>query len=677
MSTSLPIKLQPSNLRPIAYRILSKKHGLNLKTDALAILTETISYKFGFEWKSVRSQQFIEEVARIWKLEDRGLFIDGAGLKQVLKELSKKKDSEAAGETVPAVAGRSDTVVDIVEEEEVPEEVINWKDYFKVINPNQQPKYKFDRHRKQFNLVSSNSIPGHSLMSKTLESTVELFYNRYNLISDRLSRHENFQKASYSNVSSLRRLALAGSSIQGLSASNEITLIKNVLGRDGSKFILFGLLSKNSAGDFILEDSTDYIELNISQAYKAEGSFYCVGMFVIVEGIYSANGGSSNQMNDYIGGCFHVSVIGHPPAERRDVSNENYGSLDFLGIQGNAGSSSTLAKVEKTLKINKPWKKKLIALEKSLTTHKLIMLGSDCYLDSFRVMDGLKKLFGAIETSLEDEFSEPLAIIMVGSFISKPLTPTNSSVSTISNSEYYKSNFDNLANILSGFPNIIKTCKLILVPGKNDPWQTTYSLGSSNLNYLPQKMVPNVFLNRLERLFPKGNLIRAWNPFRINYLSQEILILKDDLMSKFKRNDIIFEHDLELEEQLLEKEKKEMGNDEERINKLVLGQNGDVHIPEKIKQARKLVKTLLDQGNLQPFLRSLKLIDPNYDHVLRIEPLPTVLILQDAGVENFEVTYNGCKVVNIGRLIGNSGRRLNYAEYYPSGKRFEFKEIYF
>lgn len=82
--------------------------------------------------------------------------------------------------------------------------------------------------------------------------------------------------------------------------------------------------------------------------------------------------------------------------------------------------------------------------------------------------------------------------------MSKPLSVTNSSVTNITNSESYKSNFDNFTTILSKYPNIVSRCKIILIPGKNDPWQSTYSLGSSSLNYFPQSSIPKVFINRLK-----------------------------------------------------------------------------------------------------------------------------------------------------------------------------------
>ncbi|EGW33769.1 DNA-directed DNA polymerase epsilon, subunit B [Spathaspora passalidarum NRRL Y-27907] len=657
-TTSLPIKLQPSNLRPFAFRILSKKHGLNINTDALAVLTETISFKFGFDWKGPRTHQFLEDIAKIWKVEDRGLFIDGAGLKQIIKNMNQKSETSSFSDK----ATRSDTIVD------VGEDALNWDDYFKFITPEDQPRSIFDKSRKQFNISTKKKGSLFQSLSENLSLSIDTFNNRYHLLSDRLSRNENFQKSSTVSISSLSM------SLKDGNLANEITLIKNVLGRDGQKFILFGLLSKNANDQYILEDSTDNIELNLSQTHKTEGSFYCTGMFVIVEGIYSASGGSSNQAHDYIGGCFYVSTIGQPPAERREKSLDAYGNVDFLGIHKQAAVSG-----EKITKITKTLKRKLTTLERSLIDHKFIFVGSDCFLDSFKVLDGLKKFFQRLENSIiesieSDEKSTPLALVLTGSFSSQPLHTTSSSTTAISQSETYKSNFDSLTNLLGNYPNIVQTCKLVLIPGKNDPWQSGYSLGASSMNYFPQRSIPNAFVNRLEELLPRGNLILGWNPMRINYLSQEIVIIKDEYMNKCKRNDIVFTSDLESEQ---ERTRRDSAIYEERIESIVQGGNRTEILSSKIKHARKLVKTLLDQGNLQPYTKDLKLINPQYAHALRIEPLPTVLILHDAGFDNFEVTYNGCKVVNIGQAVSENNRKLNYAEYHPSSKKFEFKDLHF
>lgn len=651
---TLPVKLLPSNVRPIAYRIISKKHGLNIQSDALTELTEVISSKFGPEWRGPKSQQFMEEIARLWKQQDRGLFVDGRGLSQVIKEINEEKNSRSAS-AEPVKATRLDTLQD--ENAMQIKEDLNWPDFFKYVTPDVQPNFFFDRVRKQF----SPRAPAGTKLTSTLRSAIEFFNQRFYLVMDRLSRHENFQKSSFSSIAAIH------TSLNNLSVSTyEITLIKNVLGRDGGRFILLGLLSKNANGNYILEDSSDYIELNLTQAYKADNSFYSTGMLVVVDGIYSASGGSMSNDANVISGCFHVSHMGQPPAERRDVSLDAYGHLDFMGMHSDTGASS-LVKVDKALR------KKLTALEKTLLDHRLILLGSNIFLDDVKIMAGLKKFFAHLEDNLEDHGTEGhIVIVMTGSFSSQPLTSKSGSVPILSSSEDYKSNFDGFAEMLSKFPLVLNNCKFVLIPGSNDPWQSTYSLGRSSSSVLPQAPIPKVFLTRLERLLPKGHLMFGWNPMRINYISQEIVLFRDDLMNKFKRNDIVLEHDLKVERELLEKEE---NGDDMNVENLV---SDEVHLTLKIKQARKLVKTLLDQGNLQPFLKDLKVVNPQYQHVTRIEPLPTTLVLFDSRYECFEVSYNGCKVANMGNLISNqNSRKMNYAEYTPCNKKYAFKELYF
>lgn len=662
-TTALPIKLQPSNLRPLVFRTLTKKHGLNVNTEALSILTDTISQKFGFDWKGPQSQQFLEEIAKFWKLEDRGVFIDGNGLKSVLKEIQKKDDVVQMQK-----AGRTNTIVD----EDIEEDLqLQWEDYFQFVSPADQPRSIFDKSRKHFDVyLTKEKLPLLSKLSLNAKALVEAQNNRYFLIMDRLSRNENFQKASMTSISNLNSLT-----IDGIGKNNEITLIKNMLGRDGQKFLLFGLLSKNSTDEYILEDATGYIELNLNQAIKNQGSFYCIGMFVLVEGIYSASGGNLNQKQDYIGGCFYVSNIAQPPAERRDKSLDVYGHVDFLGIYKHMVPTGN-----KAIKVPKTFRKKLQQLEKSLQNHRIIMMGSELHLDSNKTLQAMQKFLHRLENSIiealdseETQGYVPLALVFTGSFTSRPLTSTNStSDANLSNSELYKGNFDQFAKLLGEFPHIVQRCKIVLIPGDNDPWQSTYSLGSACLNTFPQASIPKVFINRLEKLLPRGNLILAWNPTRMSYLSQELVILKDTLMSKFKRNDVMLP--VEELEQNGDDEMDEL-NDKERIDRLI--QNKDERIPNKTKQARKLVKTLLDQGTLQPFKKDLKVVNTQFEHCLRVEPLPNAIVINDSSFDNFEVVYQGCKVVNLALAIHEGSRKLNYLEYWPSSKKFEFKDLYF
>ncbi|QBM87365.1 DNA polymerase epsilon subunit 2 [Metschnikowia aff. pulcherrima] len=659
--TLLPVKLQPSNVRPIAYRVLSKKHGLNIQSDALLVLTELFSTRFGAEWRGPLGQQFLEDFAKLWKKQDRGLFIDGPGCSQVIKEITKEQATRQLTMGSGAIrAAKTDTFADEPEASDVPREVMDWRHFVLFVTPDMQPNFHFDRIRKQF---SPRDKAGKKLRP-ALRASLEYFSQRYFLLADRMSRDENFQKTSFSSIAAINH-TLANQPQKG-----EITLIKNVLGRDGNKFRLFGLLLKNMNGNLVLEDSSDHIELNVTRAEKFKGSFFCPGMFVIVDGIYSASGGSRANDGDVISGCFHVSVISQPVAETRDLAMDAYGHLDFLGIHNDAKLAGlSLVKIDRALR------RKLVALEKTLHGHRLILLGSNVFLDDLKVRAGLQKFFAKLEDQIHDldqADAGNITVVMTGSFASQALTSAKGSVTAISNSEEYKANFDWLAEMLAKFPLVVNTCKLLLIPGANDPWQSTYSLGKPGSSTLPQTPIPKVFVTRLERLFPRGSLILGWNPMRINYISQEIVLFRDDLMTKLKRNDIVFESDLEFERMQLEREAR--GEDQNVEN--IIGD--EVHLSAKIRQARKLVKTLLDQGNLQPFLKDLRLVSPNYLHVMRIEPLPNTIALFDSKFESFEVTYNGCKMTNLGSFISNkNNRKLNYAEYSPSTKKYAYKEIHF
>jgi hypothetical protein len=64
-ATFLPVQIELSHFRPIAFRIFTKKHNLTLKSDALAVLAEYIGRKCGSEWR-ILGEPILDEVARAW-----------------------------------------------------------------------------------------------------------------------------------------------------------------------------------------------------------------------------------------------------------------------------------------------------------------------------------------------------------------------------------------------------------------------------------------------------------------------------------------------------------------------------------------------------------------------------------------------------------------------------------
>jgi DNA polymerase epsilon subunit 2 len=52
----------------------------------------------------------------------------------------------------------------------------------------------------------------------------------------------------------------------------QLTSIKNLLGRQGSHFLIFGLLARMEDGAFYLEDLDDKVELDLSEAVSSSKS---------------------------------------------------------------------------------------------------------------------------------------------------------------------------------------------------------------------------------------------------------------------------------------------------------------------------------------------------------------------------------------------------------------------
>lgn len=48
----------------------------------------------------------------------------------------------------------------------------------------------------------------------------------------------------------------------------QLTSIKNLLGRQGNHFLIFGLLARMEDGAFYLEDLDDKVELDLSEAVR-------------------------------------------------------------------------------------------------------------------------------------------------------------------------------------------------------------------------------------------------------------------------------------------------------------------------------------------------------------------------------------------------------------------------
>jgi len=87
--------------------------------------------------------------------------------------------------------------------------------------------------------------------------------------------------------------------------------------------------------------------------------------------------------------------------------------------------------------------------------------------------------------------------------------------------------FDALADLIAQYPPITQTTHFVLVPGPHD-----LTLNS----ILPRRPIMSSFTSKLKNKIPKIHF--ASNPCRIKFFDQEIVIFREDLMSKILRNTI-------------------------------------------------------------------------------------------------------------------------------------------
>jgi DNA polymerase epsilon subunit 2 len=680
----LPIELKPSVFRPFAYRVLSKKYGLNVQSTALEKLASYVGRRFGTKWRiDPKTSAFLDAVAKLWKEQGRGIFVDGDGIAQVIKEIvaneqrTKKRilDSKIAKNSTDLDADDSmsfDTTnfdssiqfsSQLIEQPIEIEETIDWKQFFKATDVNHYTKFFYDRRRKQFEY--NHSAKNHKLIQlPDADTTLNFYMGRLDILRDRIYRNNIFSKVKYDK-------SVESKTNNQMHQPKHITYVKNLLGRNEQRFILFGLVTLNSFGVWQLQDDSDKIELVLKHCIFPKDSFFTSGNFLIVDGFYSN------------AGKFHVLSVAHPPAEDRETSIDAFGNLDFNWDYSKNG------KIDLTMQklTNKQIKKH--------PDHKIVVLGGDLYLDELECITKLKKVLQELETELQGSIStqdslnsdvgsrvlhdRTVAIVFNGPFISKALTVTEgTSANQMTSSGLYKASFDNLALILESFKLICEHSKLIFVPGDEDPW---LSMVTRNSNAIwPKMKIPTVFGTKLQRIVK--DIVWVSNPCRLNYLSHDIAIMKDNLGESLRRNDFSYLCELSAEEI----EKAMMNNNETattqlsqlpsyvndknlEIDKLTSKENSDM-----IK-FKKIIKTILDQGIMSPFSSQVRTLIPNYWPLLSLLPLPNCLIISDNTAPSLSSMYKGCLVSNVGRFL-DGNNRAHYLEYYPSSQTAKTRVVY-
>ncbi|KAI4127701.1 MAG: hypothetical protein LQ338_003076 [Usnochroma carphineum] len=608
------------------------------------------------------------------------------------------------------------TTLDLQDEEED----IRLKDprnWLRVVDAFEQPQLTYNAAQKHFG--SAGERP--SLLSHPSRRTT-LIRDRYQVVHQRLLRNEAFQTSTVA-VSRSRSLQRSSSETVMAQQAYKLTPIANLLGRSGSTHVLLGLLGNSPTGTTILSDLTGSISLDLQYARPVpeDGAWFAPGMIVLAEGLYEEEGSvvgpglaGDGGVGGTIGGKFLVSSVGGPPCERRDVTlgvsgNDRSGSaiagggfgwVDFLGVGSERANGSMMRNLEK-----KVWERQDSASQ-ILGRSRMVILG-EVNLDSTKTLAALKQILGLY--AVEPAGQSPMTFILIGNFTRYAVLAGGGSGGSVEYKEY----FDSLASILSDYPSILEDSTFVFVPGDNDPWASAFSAGAAAV--LPKRAVPELYTSRVKRAFAtanteseksagknvRGEVIWSTNPTRLTLFgpTQELVVFRDDMSGRLRRKRLRFRRFDEPEGP--EPESTHRGRDvESSEDERTANRHGDVDVDRTIERAecavpepkakdlnkpnllcdlhtaRKLVKTVLDQGYLSPFPLTDRPVLWDYGSTMSLYPLPTALVLMDPEAPPFALTYEGCHTMNPGALVVPGKRGVaQWIEYDARTRKGKTREV--
>ena len=722
----LPIKLPPATLRPLAFRVFTRKHDLTLTSSALGSLAQVVGRCCGSEWREQGSaEKLLDGAARAWKSARTAVIVDGeaADFRNILSDLEecildgRPPDLEyknalggatlthrerpqlepSAGPSHGLPPSKPNARSSSIPTEQAPPS-LDPRHWLVIVDAFEQPRWLYDASTSHFDKISKKMS---ALPDPT--SKMDFFCEQYALVQQRLLRTQSFRSAKPLRSQSI----ISGDPVPSLSihGSFKLTPIANLLGRGGSKNLLLGLLVSSPTGSLVISDLSGSVLLDLSKArpIPADGAWFGPGMYVVVEGIYVEEGSNSaltarEGVGGTIGGKFLGLSVGGPPCERRDYTlgtgpstdgpagwsestGGGFGWVDFTGSGSERMIGAQMRRQEKELANS--WSGKEHRA-------KVVLMG-DLNLENPRVLQAVRKIMR--KYSQNPSASIPMAFVLTGSFAPHAAMAGEK----VKSKAAYEELFDSLASILSEFPVILRAARFIFVPGDKDPWVSAFSGGAATL--LPRKAIPQLFTASVRKAFSAANAeieatpemamhgddVWTTNPARITFMGplHEIVVFRDDISSRIRRNSIQFAMDG------MDREPGDVspGNatgegtrpavaEQQTTPAQSIGAKADV--PADLSAARKVVKTLLDQGHLSPFPLQKRPVQWEAAGSLRLYPLPTALILVDPEASPFSVTYEGCHVMNPGRLILEGRQnRARWIEYDVPARRSQILEVDF
>lgn len=583
-TTAIP----PPELRRIILRVFTTKHSLQLHSSAISFITSTLA-EHGLldqplEWEEaidalaqgvVEGQSDIDPkapstsrgpAARSREADDD----DGAGPSDVVTAAALEKVySRLVVADSAAHAGAIDTAANGVPRhahELTDGELPDPHRYFGVHSAFTQPKLAFDPIRKVFEpaTLAPTVLP--------TAGTRSMFpRQRYHILKSVISRNENFCPPLAIPTASGRSSNSKDNLADGFM---KLTSTKNLLGRQGQRFLLFGMLSTSSDGRYELEDADGTVGLDLADAIPGEGIF-TEGSLILVEGEYTVEE------------RIRVFAIGHPPSETRAQARSIHAHTDFLGPPQPPSLASSSA--PSAGRATTAWRGAMsVKEEAAFQVHEAnhselcFVIFSDLHLDHAKTMSA----FATVLQGYVDADFIPFALVLCGNFASQQYSSADMM-------QRYKAGFAALGDTLSSFPSVVRTSHIILVPGPQDPFSSSLVPRPA----LPEALVQPL-LSKLKAL--QGTVHLASNPCRISYFSQQLVVYRDDTMTRFLRNTV------RIKDETHEQEREQRERDERDLKKF-------------------LVSTVLDQAHLVPLAQRIRPVLWDHDHALSLYPMPTAV----------------------------------------------------
>uniref|UniRef100_A0A6B2LH60 DNA polymerase II subunit 2 n=1 Tax=Arcella intermedia TaxID=1963864 RepID=A0A6B2LH60_9EUKA len=206
-------------------------------------------------------------------------------------------------------------------------------------------------------------------------------------------------------------------------------------------------------------------------------------------------------------------------------------------------------------------------------------------------MDQLKVLFMGIKDVA------PSVFVFMGNFSSRPYGEQWADKKNL------KMLFKNLADLIGEYPEICNTSKFIFIPGGHD----------AGLSILPKPPLPDFLVQPLKSKLK--HVTFGTNPFRIRCGRKKILLFREDLATKLRRNVIL--------------------------------QPSDTSSSEPIELHDHVGLTIASTGHLCPLPERKKPIYWNFDNALSLYPLPDCVVLADK-YQPFDMEIEGCLFLNPG-----------------------------